>query len=48
VEPVLWQIGYPGQDIGEPGLRIDVIHLGRGDQAIHEGRAITSAVGPAK
>jgi hypothetical protein len=36
--------GDAGQDVGEPGLRVDVIHLGRDDQAVHNGGALASAI----
>ena len=29
VEPVRGVLGDPSQDVGEPGLRIDVVHFGR-------------------
>lgn len=32
------------EDVGEPGLGIDVIELCRGDHAQHEGGALTTAV----
>ena len=34
-----------GQDIGEPGLGIDVVEPGRLDQRVHEGGALTTAIG---
>jgi hypothetical protein len=34
--------GDAGEDVGQPGLRIDAVHLGRDDQAIH-GRGASSA-----
>ena len=37
-----WQ---PGKDIGEPGLRIYIVHLRGDDQGIHEGRAVPAALG---
>ena len=38
----------PGQDIGEPSLRVDVVHLGRYDEAVQGGGAMTAAVGAAE
>jgi hypothetical protein len=35
VQPVLGQVVDPGQHIGEPRLRIDIVHLGGGDEAEH-------------
>ncbi len=37
--------GDPGQDIGKPSLRIDVVHLGRDDQAVHGSGAMTTTIG---
>jgi hypothetical protein len=37
--------GDPGQDVGQPGLRIDAVHLGRHDEAVHGGGALTATVG---
>ena len=38
-------LGDAGEDIGEPGLRIDVVHLGGDDQAVHQGGALAAAIG---
>lgn len=40
-------IGQSCQDICQPGLRVDVVHLGGDDQGIHEGGAL-AATGQAK
>jgi hypothetical protein len=40
LELVGGMIGDAGQDVGQPGLRIDVVELGGDDQAVHEGRAL--------
>ena len=40
--------GDPGQDVGQPSLRIDAVHLGRDDEAVHGGGALTTAVGSAE
>ena len=45
MKPVLGDIGDPGEDVGQPGLGIDVIHLGSDDQAVHEGGSLAAAVG---
>ena len=37
VDTVNLVIGDAGEDVGEPGLRIDAIELGRLDQAIGDG-----------
>jgi hypothetical protein len=34
----------PGQDIGQPGLRIDLVHLGSDDQTVHHCRPLPAAV----
>lgn len=36
------------QDIGEPGLRIDAIHFGRDDEAVHGRRALSATIGSAE
>src|SRR6202022_324474 len=35
----------PGQHVGQPGLRIDIVHLGGDDQAVHRGGALPAAIG---
>ena len=37
--------GDAGEDVGEPGLRVDVVHLGRDDQAVHGGGALPTTIG---
>ena len=37
-----------GEDIGQPSLRIDSIHLGRDNQAIHGRGAASAAIGSAE
>ena len=44
VDAMSGMAGDTGEDIREPGLRVDVIHLGRGDEAIHGGGALTATV----
>ena len=46
VEAALRQIGDAGQDVGEPRLGIDVIHLGRDDQAVYDSGSLTTPVRP--
>ena len=38
-------IGNAGEHVGEPGLRIDVVELGRHDQGGDGGGAVGSAIG---
>ena len=38
-------LGDAGEDVGEPGLRVDVVHLGRDEQAVHGGSALAAAIG---
>ena len=38
-------IGQPGEHIGKPGLRIDVVELGGGDQGVEGGGAAAAFVG---
>lgn len=42
------KIGDARQDVGEPGLRVDVVEAGRSDEGEHDGGAIGAALGPAK
>ena len=44
VEFLEGMFGDAGQDIGKPGLRVDVVHLGRDDQAVHNGGALAAAI----
>jgi hypothetical protein len=37
-----------GEDVGEPGLRIDAIHFGRDDETVHGCGALSAAIGPAE
>src|SRR3979409_846481 len=48
VEPVDRVLGDTGQDVGQPGLRIDVVHFGRDDDAVHGSSALSAAIGPRK
>ena len=38
-------LGDAGEDVSEPSLRIDVVELGGADQTVHDGGALTAAVG---
>ena len=38
-------LGDAGQDIGQPGLRVDIVHFGGDDQAVHRRGALPAAVG---
>ncbi len=41
-------LGDPASDVGEPGLRIDIVNLGRDDWAVHGGGALAAAFRAAK
>ena len=36
--------GNAGQRVGQPGLRVDIVHLGRDDQAVHHRRALPATI----
>ena len=38
-------LGDAGEDIGEPGLRIDVVRFCHGDEGVHDRGSVTAAVG---
>src|SRR6266481_4733775 len=44
-KPPLREAGNAGEHIGEPGLWIDIIKLGRHDQCCHDRGAVGTAVG---
>ena len=44
VELRLRDIVDPGENVGEPGLGIDIVHFCRDDERIHGGGALTAAV----
>ena len=48
VEPMGRMPGDAGEHVGEPGLRVDVVHLGRDDEAVHGGGALPPRSEPAK
>ena len=41
-------IGDAREDVGEPGLRIDIVELRGLDQRVDDGRALPAAIGPAE
>src|ERR1700682_2099096 len=41
-------LGAACQNVGEPSLRIDVVHFRRDDQAVHDGGALAAAIGAAE
>lgn len=41
-------IGDAGEDIGEPGLRIDIVELGGLDEGVDDGGALAAAIGAAE
>ncbi len=44
LQPADRRVCHVGEDVGEPGLRVDVIELGRHDQRGHEGGAISTTI----
>ena len=38
-------LGDAGEDVGEPGLGIDVVELGGDDQAVDDGGTLAAAIG---
>ena len=41
-------IGDAGEDIGEPGLRIDIVELGGLDQGVDDSSTLPAAIGTAE
>jgi hypothetical protein len=41
-------IGDAGEDVGEPGLRVDAVELGGADQRVHHGGTLAAPVGAAE
>ena len=37
--------GDTGEDVGQPGLGIDVVELSGDDEAVHEGGTVAAAIG---
>lgn len=48
MKPVLRRIGDAGEDVGQPGLRIDVVEFRRHDQRRHGRRPGSAAFGAGK
>ena len=44
VEPLNRMLGDASQDIGEPGLRINIVHFGGNDEAVHHRGALAAAI----
>jgi hypothetical protein len=44
VDPVSRMRGDPGENVGKPGLRVDVVHFTRDDEAINGRGALAAAV----
>jgi hypothetical protein len=38
-------LGDPGQDVGQPGLRIDIVQFGSDNQTVDHCGALAAAVG---
>ena len=38
-------LGDACQDVGEPGLRIDIVHLGCDNEAVHDRGSLAAAIG---
>ena len=45
VQPILRRLGDPAENVGEPGLGIDVVEPGGADQRVHDRRTHAAAVG---
>ena len=45
MKSLLWHIGDTGQDVGQPGARINAVQLCGLDQAVHGGGALSALVG---
>src|SRR6266446_2574961 len=55
--PIPWQqivelvnrvFGDASEDVSEPGLRINIVHLGRDDQAVHDRGSLAATIGAAE
>jgi len=44
VEPLDGMLCDARQNVGEPGLRIDIVHLGGDDQAVHRRGTVATTV----
>ena len=45
MQPGLRHLGDAGEDVGEPGLGVDIVEPGGADERVHRRRALSSAVG---
>src|ERR1700748_3790571 len=45
MKPSLREVGDPGEHIGKPGLRVDVVELSRHDQGGHDGSTLGTTIG---
>ena len=45
IEPGLRLLGDAGEDVGEPGLGVDVVELGGADQRVHRRCSLAAAIG---
>ena len=45
MQPRGWMPGDAGQDIGQPGLRIDIVQFGGDDQAVDRRGALSPTIG---
>ena len=48
IQPMGRMSGDASEDIGQPSLRINTVHLGGDDQAVHGGGASPAAIRPAE
>jgi hypothetical protein len=44
VETLRWMLRDAGEDVGEPGLWIDIVELGGDDQAVEAGGALAAPI----
>ena len=45
MKPSLREVGDPGEHIGKPCLRVDVVELGGHDQGGHDGSTLGTTIG---
>ena len=48
VQPELRLLGDAGEDVGEPGLRVDVVELGGADERVHHSGPRAATIGAGK
>ena len=48
VDFVNGMLGNTSENIGKPGLRINIVHFGGDDEAVHESRSLSAVVGAAE